>query len=438
MTSTAVALRGPTDDEIEAIRRRGSVALAQRKEVQELAQQIEGMQWGAGTSVMKGTAFTAATRQAFAQFCLITRANPLVHVDVLGGKPYLNAQYWADHANQHPLFHRYEQRDLSPSVEQAFRDRAKRHREAAKQVAGTIEETDRIRRALDAEDAADDIAMERARWSPPAGVAVVIETTIWRISNSAPLDAIRAGNVSVEPYLIEIKECNWAGGKAGDPVGNNNPGLTARTRSFRRAATKAFSAWNATYDQQIQRAEEAIEAEFEIVQEDAVTRERIAAGPQVVSTAQGEPERGDPRRARALPVDGEPERAVAVEVVQEAEVVPTSPSFDLKDARARLFATLNDAGHKGAARKTWAAANGFPESTGDWRPEQFDQAVEVLTAPVRDRVLARVKELGENLEDVALVTIGQARPEFLKHWNALDAALVNTAAPAADDDEVDL
>lgn len=409
---TAVSkLDAPSDDEIQQIRRHGSALVAQRKEALELAAQIEGLEWGSGNSVVRGSRFSPGTRQAFATFCIVTRANPMTHVDVLGGRPYLNVNYWQDLATQHPLYHHYEQREIGENAEKQLR------------AAGLTEDADAILR-------------ERIQWNPPAGMASVVVTDIYRFTNQAPIDQIRAGDLEPEPYLIKISECNWAGGKSGDPVGNSNPSLTARSRSFRRAAVKAFSAWTQQYEAQIQRAEEAIEAEFEIITEENGNGHRaLAAGPQVVA-ADGEPERATATRARPLPVEGEPEPA-RQEVQQQAEEPeqPAQQEFDRDDARKKIMATFNDAGIKD--RKAWAKERDLPLSTNEWTREQFAWAWRQLVDPVRDRVTEKANAAGLLLEDLSLSANGQAKIEYLKHWLAVEKLLdekVAENAPAADDD----
>jgi len=355
----------PSDDEIEGIRKAGAQVAAYKKEVKKIYQVIEGLEWGSGNSAVKGSSLSPQTRYAMAEFCRITRANPQYHVDVLGGKPYLNANYWEDLINSHPLFHHYEQREISKATEDVLRQRALRHRELATELeaAGDAEGAAKRRaKAFDLEEEAEDIAMARAHWDPRETATAVVETTIYRFINQAPIEAIQRGEiVEFEQYLIAVAECNWAGGmgrtmadaKKYDPIGDANPSTTARTRSLRRAATKSFSAWMQQYDRQIEKAEHAIEAEWEIVQEDK-RQERASlpsrSGPQAVSTSNGEPEAANASGARPLPVDGEdtPEPAPTPEPAEDAA---EDPEWDATDARKRFFATLRAAGIEGDERK---------------------------------------------------------------------------------------
>lgn len=450
--SKALALNGekaasvshvPTDDEIAGIRKAGLQMTEYRKELNSVAKRLEGMQWG----TVSGASMSIHTRFAMAEFCHVTRANAQYHLDILGGKPYLNAKYWEDLCNQHDYFHHYEQRDLSTSVEQALRDRAKRHRDIAKDLTGE-EAAKRLGKALDFEEEADDLALARAIWSPPPGIQVVVQTTIYRFANQAPLDRIRSGEIEdFERYLITVAECNWAGGKKSDPVGDSNPALTARTRSFRRAATKAFSAWMAQYEQQIQKAEEYLEAEYEVLVDDA-RKERAslppASGPQAVGTGNGEPEATHPDEAKDLPVKGEivqegrqeepTAKKKAAAKKPEPKPEPPKDDFDRRDAAKRFFATFRDAGHGKDDRKEWQAEHGFPDSTNEWTKADFERADGLLVGPVRERVKVAVGN-EKALKDLSLRVLGKELPQYLRDWNALDLTLKAQAGAAEEEDD---
>jgi len=285
--------------------------------------------------------------------------------------------------------------------------------------------------------------MARSHWDPPEFATAVVETTIYRFMNQAPIEAIRSGEIQdFEKYLIAVSECNWAGGmgrkmadaKKYDPIGDANPSKTARTRSLRRAATKTFSAWMQQYDRQIQKAEQAIEAEWEVVQDDR-RQERASlpsrTGPQAVSMSNGEPEAANPSGARPLPVDGEdaPEPAPNPQPEQEHD---DEPEWDPTDARRRFFATIRTAGIEGDARKEWARKRGLPESTKDWGQTEYDRAQELLIGPTRQRVKDGAEVLGMDLTDLALDVLGKDRAEYLEDWQKLEAAIRSRADGQAD------
>lgn len=330
-TGTALAAlnrQAPTDDEIQAIRSKGRAVAAYQEEVRTIRTTLEGLEWGSGSSVVKGSEMSPKLRHVLAEFCFITRANPLMHVDILGGKPYLNSQYWEDRINSDPYFHHYEQREISPSTEKALRERAAKHRELAAKLQGE-EAAKRLAVALDLEEEADDVAMARSTWSAPEWPTSVVETTIVRFMNNTPIEKIRSGEiVEFDRYLIRVAECNWAGNRPKvtkerrngggsysydpDPIGNEEPAKTARTRSLRRAAKKAFPAWMTQYEEQIRKAEEVVEGEWEVIREDQ-RQERAAlpasTGPQAATTGSGEPSAANAEGAREMPVEDATEPA---------------------------------------------------------------------------------------------------------------------------------
>lgn len=399
----------PEAADIEAFRKRGSLEVAKRKEMNKVFQQLQGTQWGASLS--------PATKHLISEFCVVTKANPVTHVDLLGGKPYLNANYYEDLLNSHERFHSYRQRDLSPSVEEALRERAARHRELAADLEGP-EKTQRLAKALDMEEEADDIALDRAKWSPRPNATVVIETTVVRFINAAPMEKIRSGEVTeLDRYLVEVVECNWAGGmgdsmkehKKYDPIGDANPGTTARTRSLRRAGTKAFSAWMQPYEEGLAKIEEYMEAEFEVVSTGPAGED---GQPTVEIGTKGE----DP--------DG------------HEEVVETE-AWDETDMRKRLFATLRDAdvATNDAARKSWAEENDLPRSTKEWGKAEYERALELLVSPTRQRV----RELaGDDLADLSLRVLGKETPDHLKEWQAIEQVLAATNGSSDDDGQFEL
>lgn len=305
--------QAPTDEEIEQIKSRGKQLIAAKKEANEVFRVLEGLEWGAGTQLVKGSALSEMTRYALAQFCVVTRANPLVHLDILGGRPYLNAQYWADRINSEPLFIQYYQRDISKRAEAALRERGAAHRRVAESLPqNSAEAAERIRLALEFEDDADNVALARAQWGVPEWATCAYETTIEKFIPATPIEKIRSGELlDWERYVIKVTECNWAGNKPekkkrdggsydADPVGNAEPEKTARTRSLRRCAVRSFPAWMAGYEEQIRKAEEVLEAEWtEIKTGQRIERAALPApgGPQSVRTGAGEPSAQRPTAA---------------------------------------------------------------------------------------------------------------------------------------------
>jgi hypothetical protein len=219
--STAVVPTAPTDDEIAAIKKRGTAAIAHRRELAKLERQIYGLSWGAGNQLVTGESFSPMQRAVFAEFCAITRANPMIHVDLLGGKPYLNAQYWSDLVAREPRHVRFDQRDISPAGEEALRGSAKRYRDAAAELHayGDVDGAKaKLARALEIEDEAERNALARAAWKAPTWATDVVETTIYRFIDATPLERIRSGEITeFERYIVAVVECNWAGGRPHAP-----------------------------------------------------------------------------------------------------------------------------------------------------------------------------------------------------------------------------
>lgn len=425
------ALVAPTDAAIQSLRSKGATMVAFAKERNELARQIEGVKWGSVT----GASLSIQTRTMLAQYCVITRANPLTQVDLLGGKPYLNANYWLERIINDPAYVDHLQREITEGAEANLRQIAKDHRAAAAGFEGE-EAAGHLARALKLEAEASEIAVARANYNPPKNVTSVVETQITRFMNQAPLDAIRAGDMDMEEaakWIITVSECNWAGSQKGDPVGNDHPEKTARTRSMRRCATRAFSAWGQRYDEQIKKAEEALEAEWEFVQDDEPAQP--TTGPQA-ALASGEPEAGDPTTAQALPVRGQEateDEAPAAEPEQEQEKEP--PPFDPTDVRKRLFATMRDCGIVEKKRKAWAKKNKLPESTSEWGKDEYERALGIMVDPLKAKVAEGCETLGLDVGDLSLQVIGKAYPDFAKDYNALIAALDIRLEAAGDDEE---
>ncbi len=435
-TGSVVATLPPTDDAISRIAKAGTAAIAQYREVTRIRDQIAGMTWGSGTYAVQGSSLSPQTQAAFAEFCAVTRANPLIHIDVLGGKPYLNSSYWSDLVNREDAFIRDHQRDISPHVEEALRVGAENLRQIAEKMTDEGEKARLMAKAFEREEEAVDLAVARAQWGAPDYATHIVETTITRFINVAPIEKVRAGELSPSELAEWTKtrtECNWAGGmgdrfksnKKFDPVGDMFPALTARTRSFRRAACKSFSAWGAEYEHRIERAQEVLVAEWEIIREDADLMEAALPGvgePQAARLGSGEPQAASAKGAKPLPpVDDSSPSA------PEAESEAAPEGYDVKDYRKRLFATLRDFGiTNDPDRKTWAAKNDLPESTKKWKKEDWERALELLVAPAREQFRAGCIALGLDPVEFSNSVLGY-EPTYLKHYNELNQILKDRA-----------
>jgi hypothetical protein len=447
------ALVAPSDDAIQSIKSQGRVALAFRKERNDLARAMGGMTWGN----VNGSGMSMELRSRLATFCQVTGAEPLTQIDILGGKVYTNGNFWTDVMVSHPHYIEYTQRSLTEASEKILRDLAAEHRTAYEGLreADAAAAAAQLARALEIGAEVSQIVEARARWTPRAGATAIVETTIRRYSNQAPLEAIKAGKFTMEEaeaFVIEVKECNWAGGKQGDPVGNAESEKSARTRSLRRTCVRAFSAWLKKYEVQIKRAEEALEAEWEFVQDEPAP---ATTGPQAV-LGSGEAEAGDLGTAKALPVRGQEQTSdgycaacggegcvqCSAAHIPEAEVVeeepePEAPAWDPTDARKRLFATLRDCGITEKKRKAWQKKNKLPESSKDWGKEEYDRAQTVLMGPLIEKVDEGCEKLNMDIGDLSLSVIGKDYPDFAKDYNALIAALDIRLGASTDAEEAE-
>lgn len=317
MSETTALARTDNDDlteegrnQLQVIRQQGALAVEKAKLAKGIARQIENMSWGSGYSLVKGEDLSSGTRYAIGQLCAITGANPSLHLYILGNRPYLNADYWAEKVAGQERFVRWDQVNLSTShIEQL--------RKLADQAAADGDQEDAIRLRREARD----LAQRRSHYSPPEWATHVYETVITRYSEAAPLAAIRSGATDAAAWTEEVRECNWAGGKPRetkekkngggtysydpDPVGNAEPAKTARSRSLRRAAIRAFAATLAPVEHELRKLEDAIEVDFEDVthlhQEARASLPSSGEG-QAARIGAGEPEAAKAEGAQPLPV----------------------------------------------------------------------------------------------------------------------------------------
>jgi hypothetical protein len=402
--STAVATQ-PRNAAVEQIRQAGAAAVAEQKAVRDMYVMLEGVEWGSGNSLVKGADFSRATRAAFAKFCVVTRANPQIHVDLLGGKPYLNAQYYRDKCSADQYFIDDVQINISVSVAEQLRAQAKQALQEAKEL-GLPEPTGEVQKLLEEARTLDRL---RSEYGVPEWATHAYETRIRRYVENAPLDAIRRGELAdAEQFIRIVRECNWAGGRGivqkkrkdgskyeveADPIGDAEPAKTARTRSFRRCARNAFSAWFDQFDDDISRASEVVEAEWTEVRDDNRERAAITSGEtQTVVTGAGEPSAAGSDGARDLPIED------AEEVTEE----PFTPE-QKTDARRNYFGSLKAISIVGDdARKQWQLENNLGESSKEWGRVEYARAQQLLEPKIRERLIGVVGHLGfESIDDFA-------------------------------------
>lgn len=376
--------------ELARIREVGLAAVERQKSLNNIARMLEGCQWGD----VKGKSLSVNTRYAIARICDVYNADPLLHIFILGGQIYRNAQYWTEQLNGLPDLKDWWQLNISASYSAALRDQAKAVTAQAKEFDLPALKDDALALLRKANEADE----RRAFHGIPTEAVAAYETLV---------------NLNGRDELI--REANYAPHK-NDPVGASRPHETAKTRSLRRAAVKASPSLRSREEEN---ARDAIEGEFEIVdtKPQAATLQ-IGDGEQVVEATGEIIEQGGATQ-EALP-----------------QQQPPADAFDYDDARKQMMATWKDAGVKD--RKVWSKDNGFPESIKDWVPDQYRAAYRLLLEPVK----ARVRELaGAGLEDVCLRVLKKAQPMYLKEWNLVLATLEleqqggNEAEEADEDDQ---
>ncbi|HEX6924482.1 MAG TPA: hypothetical protein VF167_03600 [Longimicrobiaceae bacterium] len=362
-SSTALARTDNEDvteegrQQLQLIRQQGALAVEKAKLTRGIAKQLENMSWGSGYSLVKGEELPSGTRYAIAQLCAITGANPALHLYILGDRPYLNADYWAEKIAGQERFIRYEQFNLSLSHIEELR-------RLADEAAADGDQDDAIRLRREARD----LAQRRSHFAPPEWATHVYETVIYRYSEAAPLAAIRRGEANASDWIEVVRECNWAGNKPkgktaqgkeydADPVGNAEPAKTARSRSLRRAAVKAFAVTLAPVEAELRKLENAIEADFEVLHDDQQQARAAlpAAGePQAARTGSGEPAAAraegaeplptqelQPRRKPQLSPEARAERDKYVEGCRVLDIDPASPRL-LEKIGGRTPETVED------------------------------------------------------------------------------------------------
>jgi len=238
----------------------------------------------------------------------------------------------------------------------------------------------------------------------------VVLTTVYRFMEAAPIEQIKSGEIrDFERYLIRVEEVNYAGGRPkerkknrqtnewyeyqSDPVGEAEPSKTARTRSLRRCASRAFSAWMQQYEKQITKAEKAVEAEFEVVEEQRQVEAEVRPGPdepQAVATGSGEPAAARAEEAQDLPeVGAEPTPA---EPTEEEKQLVGPPPFDRVDWHRKYFALLKEAGVED--RHKFQVDNYLPDSTKDFDEHNYREACRILEEFIGEGAEAAQPDLG--------------------------------------------
>lgn len=350
---TAVTTTAQDHPEVAAIKQAGAIAVERQKALNATTKQLAGMKFG---DVSGGT-LSPETRYAIAQLCQLTGANAGLHLFILGGRPYLNADYWAQMAAAQPHHLGVEQIPLTPDYSAELRKQAD---EAEKD--DDIEDARRLRRLARHVDSA------RVGYGIPDTAKAAYETVIRRYAEHAPLAMIASGRMDGAQFIIEQREANWVGdAKRRDPVGDARPHETARTRSLRRCAVRTYSSTLAPMEEQLRKLENAIEVEFEVVASD--TQQQRAALPaegerQALRVGAGEPVAAKAEVGTREPAKGRGKQQQAA----QQEQAPPPADEETREAERRFLDGAEVMGFDGQGMHEFAMEKlgRLPESAEDF------------------------------------------------------------------------
>lgn len=175
------------------------------KLIREAAKLIAETQWG--------RALSPVAQAAIANYALVTGTDACRHWMVLGGKLYDTAELYLDLCASQLDFNGYEGDDLT------WND--------------GLDETEKARRRS-----------ERAKFGLPQDVKGACVVRLYRKGIDRPfIGANHAGNRVGYNAKLKRDEHKAAGDIILDPIGEQDPGKTAFTRAFRRAAKTAYPLW---------------------------------------------------------------------------------------------------------------------------------------------------------------------------------------------------
>ncbi|MDE2877186.1 MAG: hypothetical protein OXQ93_17225 [Gemmatimonadota bacterium] len=365
------AKKEPTS--IQKYKASGQATEARRREIHGMVQSLrDSDQWGK----VQGRRLSEGSLYALARMCHVTKADPILDIDLLGGHPYHNANYYIRRAMNHERYVKHEEINI-------LADTAK-----------------------------------RTEFGVPEDAMGAYVVRIHLYLPSAPMAAIKAGRIPFEEamkWTTVVEAANWAGdqrrkkGKQGwykseDVIGMSEPDKTARTRAFRKAAAKAFGA-EFIDEQAIQQAEQMVEAEWSYDEEPA--RADVAGGE--IAVGHGEP-------AAAV---AESDRAdFEHEIVSDGGLEP-EPEVDLNERRRWFFATLAAIGvdrKDSAARKRFMAEHGLPDSVTKFTAADYARIEDAIMTPLKAEVEKLCEQADTSLEDISLQELQMGAPEYARDW----------------------
>lgn len=234
-SATELMLRSP-DPRNAALAYSTADRMRRNEILREAAKDIANLSWGRNMS--------EHAQYAVARWSLEAGIDPARHIDILGGRIYVNAQFYLDGLAAMPEFHYDEWEVIAPLDTRTISAEVL----GAERAAALVREQQEIN--------ARRLALQMQYSVPqdinefPATAAAVLVTLHFR-------DGTKVAGV------------NWAGsrgrtkgqrGGAFDPVGDVEPVKTALTRALRKAALKKVPVWfkQGDHESRFMRAEEAI------------------------------------------------------------------------------------------------------------------------------------------------------------------------------------
>lgn len=374
---------------LQRFRQQGQANVARRKEINALAQSLmDNRQWGK----VHGKLLSEREAYALARMCHVTKADPILDIDLLGGHPYHNAHYFQRRAQNH-------ERYVDCEYVNILNDPAKRE-----------------------------------EYGVPEDAAGAYEVILTVYLPSAPLAAIKAGKVPFDEamkWTTTVAAANWAGHtkivntrdgpqKRLDSIGATEPDKTARTRAYRRTAVATFGV-EFIDEQAVEQAERVLEAEWEYV--DDSQHANVQDGEMMVGA--GEP--AATIDADIVDVDDESEAEGDAEPEPEPE-----PEVDMGELRRRYFATLRAVGIDDDGRKGFQAEHGLPDSVTKFTPAHFEAAHEAIMKPLQTTVEELCRKVGTTLADVSLQELQMERPDYARDWVLLRTILKARADRASE------
>ena len=215
--------------------------IAENKARNAVARAIRGTQWGKDLG--------PEGAYALAEYCRANNLDPVRHVEVLGGRPYLTAEYYRERA--------------ASLIRDGY---------VVPQPVDFINADDRLQKLVEAGD----------EWAKGEHTRRLRERI--RINAPEAAKAVAVKRIVVASTGQVVEGFNWCGGgvKRNDPVGESEPTKTAETRAERRAWRQLAEVVN-EYAHAVRTAESGVEVVTE-----AITTELAnvnANRPQLVSGA---------------------------------------------------------------------------------------------------------------------------------------------------------